>query len=321
MATVAGINEVIKEYQLRRDRYEVTAQQKLNELFFKNPELVNLRKKYALLRKNERKCPKLKLEDYKKEYKKTYKQYENLLALCIKQANISVKEIEYTPICKKCNDTGYIGDIQKKHCSCVITKSAQNILKGSNINNFETFANFDMDIFNDTDIVFENLTQKELMQKLFNFMIKWTGDFPNCDRQLLIMGNVGLGKSYILNAIAYELIKLGHTAMMITAFTINEAAFDEIKNSDSSALLMMRNVDLLLIDDLGSEQILKNITNPTLFNILNERIRYNKHTIVSTNMSAEQIEKRYGSRVFSRLIDKRRTALFPLIGKDLRSIT
>ena len=76
-------------------------------------------------------------------------------------------------------------------------------------------------------------------------------------KKLLISGNVGLGKSYCLNAIAYDVIKKGYSAMMITAFAINEAAFDEIKHSDSRALNMMRSVDLLLIDDLGSEQVLK----------------------------------------------------------------
>ena len=159
-----------------------------------------------------------------------------------------------------------------------------------------------------------------MMKKLYNHISSWTSAFPhNKKKQMLITGYVGLGKSYLLNAIAYEILNRSYSAMMISSFAINEAAFDEIKHSDSTAINMIQNVDLLAIDDLGSEPLIKNVTIPTLFNILNERTRKNMHTVVSSNLSGEQIESIYGLRIYSRLINKDRTAMFVLRGKDLRS--
>ncbi|MCK5130423.1 MAG: ATP-binding protein [Clostridiales bacterium] len=310
--------DVLKKYQLRIDVFQVKADTIMNNIFEKYPELLEFRKKYAQMRMDARTA-----EDKghcKSEYDNLYQQYESSLNKCLEKENVSASDLEYQPLCTLCNDTGYVGNVHKRYCTCVIAEAAQNMLEGSNINDHETIENFNLELFDDSTMENGNLTQKKQMEKLLNYMTSWTKSFPNCDRQqLLISGGVGLGKSYCLNSLAYEVIKQGFSAMMITSFAINEAAFDEIKKSDSGALNMMRSVDLLLIDDLGSEQVLNNITCPTLFNVLNERVRRSRHTIISTNLSAEEIEERYGSRVFSRLIDKNRTMILPLMGKDIRS--
>jgi DNA replication protein DnaC len=319
MALKMSVDAVLQQYKKRKDRFQIQCDAIMVMLTEKYPELLKLRQEYASLRVNERNVN--SNPEYIAEYKKTYDKYNSYLSECLEKEKIDISKIVYRPLCDKCNDTGFIGDFNKKYCSCVISAAAQNMLEGSNINDKETLANFDLSIFSEKAENQSNLSQKDMMKKLYDYITSWASSFPNNEkRQMLITGNVGLGKSYLLNAIAYEILNRGFSAMMVSSFALNEAAFDEIKHSDSTALNMMQNVDLLLIDDLGSEPMINNVTKPTIFNILNERTRKNMHTVVSSNMSGEQIEAIYGLRIFSRLINKDRTAMFVIRGKDVRAI-
>ena len=313
-----GIEKALNEYKKRRDIFEVRRSDILEALFAKYLRLGELKREYAALRINQR--ANRKNAEYAAQYKKVDDEYNKLLAECLAKESIDPEVLEYVPSCPICNDTGYVGGGEKKYCTCVISKAAQLVLNSSRINAEETFANSDLSIFNDTEQVYKNATQKQLMQRLYEYLAEWTKAFPENEKtQLVFMGNVGLGKSYCLNAIAYEVISRGYSAMLTTSFSINEAAFDEIKHSDSSALNMMRTVDLLLIDDLGGEQVLNNITCPTLLNILNERIRRNLHTVISTNLNRDMLEERYGTRVVSRMFDKAKTFVPLVMGQDIRT--
>ncbi len=312
-----SIEKVLMEYQTRKINFQVKYDEIIGNLLKKYPSLIDLRQKYASLKVNQRKFK--NDENYNNKIIKTKARYEAMLADCLKMENINPKELEYIPICTICNDTGYVGNNEKKYCTCLISKAAQIVLENSNINARETLENSDMEIFDDSRKVLDGVTQRGLMKRLFRYITNWTTNFPkNEKKQIIIIGNVGLGKSYLLNAIAYEIIKKGFSAMLVSSFAINEAVFDEIKKSDSTALNMMRSVDVLLIDDLGGEQVLNNITCPTLLNILNERTRRNLHTVVSTNLNRDRLEEKYDTRIVSRLFDKGRTFVPPILGEDIR---
>ena len=79
-------------------------------------------------------------------------------------------------------------------------------------------------------------------------------------------------------------------------------------------------VPLLLIDDLGSEPMMRNITVEYLFTLLNERMAARRHTVIATNLSPLQLQQTYGERVSSRLLDRTRCAVIKLEGKDLRRL-
>ena len=61
--------------------------------------------------------------------------------------------------------------------------------------------------------------------------------------------------------------------------------------------------DLLIIDDLGTENT-TNFVLSKLFYILNERDIRGNATIISTNLVLKDISERYSERVFSRFIGK-----------------
>ena len=75
---------------------------------------------------------------------------------------------------------------------------------------------------------------------------------------------------------------------------------------------------LLLIDDLGAEPMMQNITVEYLFMLLNERMTAKRHTVIATNLSPTQLQERYGERVMSRILDRSRGVALMLTGKDVR---
>ena len=77
-------------------------------------------------------------------------------------------------------------------------------------------------------------------------------------------------------------------------------------------------VDVLFVDDLGTENVYRNVTAEYLFVVINERIARGKQTFISTNLSLADIRTAYDERIFSRLVDKNVTFLAQLVGDDKR---
>ena len=75
------------------------------------------------------------------------------------------------------------------------------------------------------------------------------------------------------------------------------------------------NCDLLIIDDLGTETV-NSFVASSLFALINERHLRKKSTIISTNLSLEQIRDIYSDRVFSRIANS--YSLLKLIADDIR---
>ena len=72
--------------------------------------------------------------------------------------------------------------------------------------------------------------------------------------------------------------------------------------------------DLLVIDDLGTE-IPNSYTTSQLFACLEERNERHAPTLISTNLSMDELGKRYSDRIASRLFTLQYIKLF---GKDIR---
>ena len=128
------------------------------------------------------------------------------------------------------------------------------------------------------------------------------------------------GKTFMSNCIANELLKNGKTVLYQTAPVMLDSIIDYRfgKNNEFNYNDLL-NVDLLIIDDLGTEN-LNNIKLSELFNILNTRLLNQNHhitkTIISTNLSLNNLFKTYDERIFSRLVGYYNICRF--FGEDLR---
>jgi DNA replication protein DnaC len=243
------------------------------------------------------------------------------------RADEQLREAGYSPgdlspryHCPLCKDTGYVGEPIKQFCACFETRLRQRIAERSGMASApgHTFEHFDLNVF--PDDAREGLSQRDVMRRLNAFARNWAECFPdNKRRDVVLSGPTGVGKTFLLDCIAADVMDRGHSVLRITAFRMLETMRRRHFGQDDEDLLgVMLAVDLLLIDDLGTEPMMNNITVEYLFTLLNERQQANLSTLVATNLAPDELRARYGERITSRLLNAERTALFLLEGRDVR---
>ena len=227
-----------------------------------------------------------------------------------------------TPVyhCPICKDTGRTGNPVKEPCVC-LKKAYQKKLRekiGLDSQRHETFETFNLAIFPDEKITGQNFSQRELMTLHLATCRKWADEYPNCTyRDLVLTGSTGLGKTFLLHAMAEKLIEKDVNVLLISAYRMLEILRKSYFENDRGALELSE-AQVLMIDDLGSEPMLQNVTVEQLFNLLNERQNRNLATVISTNLDMATFRERYTERIASRLRDSRYCKVLNLLGKDIR---
>lgn len=213
--------------------------------------------------------------------------------------------------CNKCKDRG---EVNGQRCSCFNKKVSGLLIKESGVQteNLKRFSDSDFSKFENPDEI----------KKIYTAFDKIISNFGGVKyKNFLIEGDSGVGKTFLLSAIAGECIEKGFSTFFVTAFNLNNlmlkyhTTFEEDKEK---FLAPVFDCDVLIIDDLGTEQIFKNVTKEYLLEILKERVLSGKHTFISTNLSLEQIIDRYGERIFSRMVDKSNSLTVKMENKNLR---
>lgn len=225
--------------------------------------------------------------------------------------------------CAQCEDTGYVGDPVKRFCPCFEQKLMTRMYEGANLAwlDEENFEHFDENVFPDQPLPGSTLTQRAAMGKIRDLCLQYATDFPQTQRQnLLLLGESGLGKTFLLNSICKRVLDRGHTALKVTAYRMLETMrqYHLGGAQDRNSMDMMLSCELLLIDDLGTEPLLRNITLEYLFTLLNERLISGQHTVIASNLSPVMLKERYGERILSRLMDTRHAAVIRFAGSDVR---
>lgn len=237
----------------------------------------------------------------------------------LRKAGLSEDELEMRYRCDKCKDTGYVGDAPARFCDCFemrlrLRQYEDGTMAGTQEQNFGTF---------DESRIPEADGQRQQLIKARNLCKAYADAFPDTDfKNLLLTGPGGLGKTFLLNCIFERVTTRGFSAVRITAFRMFEAMRQQHVGNDEKyqGFSELIEAPLLLIDDLGTEPMMRNITVEYLFTLLNERIAAKRHTVVATNLTPVQLNERYGERVASRLLDRGVCGAIQLKGKDLRKL-
>ena len=224
-------------------------------------------------------------------------------------------------ICKKCGDTGYYDENGKTLvCSCLknmLVACACEELNRTAPLALSTFDSFSLDYYDkreDPDLGTSPYIQ---MSKILAYCRNYAEKFRKNSESLLMKGATGLGKTHLSLAIANEVIKKGFGVIYASApslMTRLEKSYFS-NSDDDSALNMIIESDLLIIDDLGTE-IHGQFSVSLLYNIFNSRMLLNKPIIINTNLTMRELEKIYTERFVSRINGNARKLDF--LGDDIR---
>jgi len=232
--------------------------------------------------------------------------------------------------CKICQDTGIIGSITgAKNCSCFRQKLIDYTYNQSQIYNIdkENFETFDESVFSDeVDEKAYNSSKSPRENILFIKKIseKFVENFDDKDtKNLMFTGGTGLGKTFLSNCIAKAILDKGKTVLYQTSGRLMDLIMDyrkgDTENFDELQYEELFNVDLLIIDDLGTENMTE-ARRSELFNILNTRLLNStkKHTktVISTNKDLKELVNYYDQRIVSRILGHFEICRF--FGKDIR---
>lgn len=220
-------------------------------------------------------------------------------------------EPDYT--CKICSDTGFKdGKLCKCHLEIIKQLSYENLCKGSPLK-ISTFDDFSLEYYKGNN---ENY---QLMESNFRFCKNYAENFDNSSYSILMMGETGLGKTHLSLAIAGKVLDKGYGVVygsVQNLFSdIEKEHFGRNGETENETEKMLLECDLLILDDLGAE-FTTSFTVATVNNIINTRLLSLKPTIISTNLSLDEIEKKYSKRIASRLIGDYQILVFK--GKDIR---
>ncbi|MBP3637455.1 MAG: ATP-binding protein [Clostridia bacterium] len=245
------------------------------------------------------------------------------IAALLTQHGFAADYLEPVYRCAKCKDTGYVGEPVKDMCECMRSAFYARLYQQVGLGEKapQTFESFDLNVFPDKQVEGQTLTQRQMMQMIRDMCQGWADQYPRAETSdMLLTGPSGLGKTFLMHAMAKRLLDRGFNVLMMSAYRFLEVARKAYFSGQNGELDSLMEADVLLLDDLGSEPLMENITIVQLFNLINERQTAGKGTVISTNLSVKELRDRYTERIASRLTDKRQCTLVRFMGEDVRRI-
>jgi DNA replication protein DnaC len=237
----------------------------------------------------------------------------------IREAGYPSNYLEEVYDCPDCKDTGFINN---EKCHCFKQKIINMVYSQSHLGDILEKENFNTFSFEYYDNKSTNpktgLTPFESAKIAYDKCRDFVHNFANEGGNLLLQGTTGVGKTFLSNCVAKELLDQGFSVIYFTASELFKVFEDQTfkRNVNVEDLHdQIFDCDLLIIDDLGTE-FPNNFTITKLFQCLNERLLRNKSTVISTNLSLEEMRDTYSERITSRVFSY--YDAIRLIGDDIR---
>lgn len=310
-------NLILKNYSIQKEK-----------AYKECPRLVEIDKEIAALGIKSSKAALISDFDAKKNLKNELEMNINLLKK-EKEDLLGKMNVDLSPNyeCDKCKDTGYvITPSGGEMCTCLKQELLNESYNKSNLYRLknDTFNKFDSSLFSDTVDIQKygiGISPKQNIEKIKALSEEFIKNFENPEQKnLLFIGTPGIGKTFISSCIANEILKRGYTVLYQTSPLLLDSIFEyKYNNKSASAKELYDNlykVNLLIIDDLGTENLTA-AKFTELFTIINTRLlNPETKTIISSNLSLEDLAKNYDDRILSRLIGNFNICKF--FGEDIR---
>ena len=231
--------------------------------------------------------------------------------------------LDDAPACRTCGDSGWLEDGRPCRCLMRFYAREQNrrLSKLLDLGN-QSFETFSLDWY-DREVWQEyGRSPLENMKMIREICGDYARTFPRCGGNLLFTGAPGLGKTFLSACIAREVSGRGFSVVYDTAGHVfqqfesgkfgRENPFEEDPDREVNRYL---NCDLLIMDDVGTE-MLTSFVQSAFYRIVNDRLVNGRKTVLSTNLPAEEIGRRYGEAVLSRIQGEYQILRF--FGEDIR---
>lgn len=310
----AHFDSIMREYDNQRIENLHALNKRTLEVYEKFPEIKALDLQISQL-----------AEDYADSFVKTsgmsFAEYKRKLddlrmekEALLKCFHIAPEVLQMQYRCPDCQDTGYI---ENEKCHCLRQRMIDEMYQQSNLREILNTENFSTLSYQYYDA--DNLDK---MKVAIETCKKFTENFDKTFENILLCGTVGIGKTFLSNCIAKEILDQGHSVLYLSAFQLFDLmakhSFSGNAPKDGDFAKQYPHIfdsDLLIIDDLGTE-LINSFTVAGFFLVINERILRKKSTLISTNLSPEEIFTTYTDRTASRIISN--YTMLKLSGSDIR---
>ena len=272
----AHFDSIMREYDNQRIENLHALNKRTLEVYEKFPEIKALDLQISQL-----------AEDYADSFVKTsgmsFAEYKRKLddlrmekEALLKCFHIAPEVLQMQYRCPDCQDTGYI---ENEKCHCLRQRMIDEMYQQSNLREILNTENFSTLSYQYYDA--DNLDK---MKVAIETCKKFTENFDKTFENILLCGTVGIGKTFLSNCIAKEILDQGHSVLYLSAFQLFDLmakhSFSGNAPKDGDFAKQYPHIfdsDLLIIDDLGTE-LINSFTVAGFFLVINERIlRKNRH--------------------------------------------
>ena len=331
------VHKVLSDFENKYKTAAATAEKRKQELYKKIPELWDIDGKLSetyvelagIMLNSPGDSADVKIGDIKRKNQDLLKKRKTLLERKGYAANYTEPLYE----CQVCEDSGYINRGEAM-CDCLKKALAAESINYSGLGRTikdQTFENFNLNYYDRKKSPDKLIPESpyKYMKSIYEDCKKFAADFggkyfgdsnsEEIKKNLLFMGTTGVGKTHLSSAIAYEVIKKGFDVFYDSAqsilYSFEKERFSRFGTFDPDIIERYMTCDLLIIDDLGTEYS-GSMSVSSLYNLINMRLLENKSMIISTNLTGEEMQKRYDDRIVSRMFGM--FTVLNFIGEDIR---
>lgn len=309
-------------YEHRRYDNQLLRRERINDIYKKCPALesIDYQLRALTLKKGRNRLKTNSSVDFNElaqKEKQLIKEKQQLLKL----HNIPDNYLDEIYTCTLCNDTG---SINGEFCSCYTQEKANLLFEHSPIfkqMEKENFDTFDFSLYSDQPSTGSSISPRENIKLVYEYAKQFSKDFPDC-KNLMLQGTTGVGKTFITNCIAKELIQRCVSVCYLSATKFFDILAAHAFSKDNSAeakeqYQLIQNCELLIIDDLGTE-LHNSFVDSILFEIINDRHKKDLRILISTNLDMKRFGDTYSKRTLSRITEQ--FDVIPIFGADIRML-
>lgn len=133
--------------------------------------------------------------------------------------------------------------------------------------------------------------RKPLITEVKHFITQYHDNPKDTYKGLFVSGSFGVGKTYILSAMANQLARAGHECRIehFPTFMTNLRSLDFQKQSD--AVNELKNSEVLILDDFGSDNLTEYIRDNVILVVVEHRMNNELPTFFTSNLTMKQLEQ------------------------------